>query len=53
MPITMPDRRTILVPVFLLAIYLAYFYHQLMAKPVFVRNDPHVPEILEAEHVHP
>jgi hypothetical protein len=43
----------ITVPVFLLAIYLAYFYHQLMAKPVFVRNDPHVPEILEAEHVHP
>jgi hypothetical protein len=43
----------ITVPVFLLSLYLAYYYHQLMAKPVFVRNDPHVPEILEAEHVHP
>jgi hypothetical protein len=42
----------ITVPVFLMAIYLAYFYHQLTVKPVFVRNDPHVPEILEAEHVH-
>jgi hypothetical protein len=42
----------ITVPIFLMAVFFAYFYTQLMARPVFVRNDPHVPEILEAEHVH-
>jgi hypothetical protein len=42
----------ITVPAFLLSLFLSYFYKQLMAKPIFVRNDPHVPEILEAEHVH-
>jgi hypothetical protein len=40
------------VPFFLLALWLSYYYTQLQRRPVFVTNDPHVPEILEAEHVH-
>jgi hypothetical protein len=42
----------ITVPLFLLSLFFAYYYKQLQLRPVFVRNDPHVPEILEAEHVH-
>jgi hypothetical protein len=42
----------LVVPVFLLALWLAYYFNQLKSRPVFVVNDPHTPEILEAEHVH-
>jgi hypothetical protein len=42
----------VVIPAFLLSVWFAYYFTQLKSRPVFVRNDPHVPEILEAEHVH-
>jgi hypothetical protein len=40
------------VPVAMTAIWVAYFCMQLKARPLVQTNDPHLAEILEAEHVH-
>jgi hypothetical protein len=40
------------VPVTVLAIWAAYYITQLMARPLVVVNDPHLEEMLEAEHAH-
>ncbi|MGA1984274.1 MAG: hypothetical protein ABSG84_17635 [Acidobacteriaceae bacterium] len=40
------------VPVTVLAIWAAYYMTQLMARPLVVVNDPHLEEMLEAEHAH-
>jgi hypothetical protein len=40
------------VPVAMIAIWVAYFCTQLKTRPLVQTNDPHVAEILEAEHVH-
>jgi len=42
----------ITVPVAVVALWMAYYLTQLMARPVVVLNDPHTAEILEAEHAH-
>jgi len=38
------------VPMTMLAIWAAYYMTQLMARPLVVVNDPHLEEMLEAEH---
>ena len=40
------------VPVAMIAIWVAYFCTQLKTRPLVQTNDPHLAEILEAEHVH-
>lgn len=40
------------VPVALVSFWIAYFCIQLKARPLVQTNDPHVAEILEAEHAH-
>jgi hypothetical protein len=40
------------VPVVMTAFWVAYFCMQLKARPLVQTNDPHLKEILEAEHVH-
>ena len=40
------------VPVTMLAIWAAYYMTQLMARPLVAVNDPHLEEMLEAEHAH-
>jgi len=40
------------VPVAVIALWMAYYLTQLMARPVVVLNDPHTAEILEMEHAH-
>jgi hypothetical protein len=40
------------VPVTVIALWMAYYMTQLMARPLVVTNDPHVEEILEPEHAH-
>ena len=40
------------VPVTVLAVWAAYYMTQLMARPLVVVNDPHLEEMLEAEHAH-
>ncbi|MGA3082755.1 MAG: hypothetical protein ABSD44_15495 [Terracidiphilus sp.] len=40
------------VPVAMTAVWVAYFCTQLKARPLVQTNDPHVAEILEAEHAH-
>ncbi|MGD0831301.1 MAG: hypothetical protein ABR907_10185 [Terracidiphilus sp.] len=40
------------VPVALVAFWVAYFCAQLKSRPLVQTNDPHIAEILEAEHVH-
>jgi hypothetical protein len=40
------------VPVTMLALWAAYYITQLMARPLVVVNDPHLEEMLEAEHAH-
>ena len=40
------------VPVAMVALWVAYFCTQLKARPLVQINDPHLAEILEAEHVH-
>jgi hypothetical protein len=40
------------VPVAMTAFWVAYFCAQLKARPLVQTNDPHLAEILEAEHVH-
>ena len=42
----------IAVPVALVAFWIAYFCTQLKSRPLVQTNDPHVGEILEAEHAH-
>ena len=39
-------------PVALVAFWLAYFFTKLKERPVLATNDPHLEEILEAEHAH-
>src|SRR5260370_25717515 len=40
------------VPVAVLAVWVAYYLTQLMARPLVNVNDPHLEEILEPEHAH-
>ena len=40
------------VPVALMSFWIAYFCMQLKTRPLVQTNDPHVAEILEAEHAH-
>ena len=40
------------VPVAMTAFWVAYFCMQLKARPLVQTNDPHLAEILEAEHAH-
>jgi hypothetical protein len=40
------------VPTAMVAFWVAYFCTQLKSRPLVQTNDPHVAEILEAEHVH-
>jgi hypothetical protein len=40
------------VPVAMVSVWIAYFCIQLKARPLVQTNDPHVAEILEAEHAH-
>ena len=40
------------VPVALVSFWIAYFCVQLKTRPLVQTNDPHVAEILEAEHAH-
>jgi hypothetical protein len=42
----------ITVPATVLALWAAYYFTQLMARPLVVVNDPHLEEILEPEHAH-
>ena len=42
----------IAVPVAMTAFWVAYFCARLKSRPLLQTNDPHVQEILEAEHVH-
>jgi hypothetical protein len=39
-------------PVALVSFWLAYFFTQLKKRPLIATNDPHLEEILEAEHAH-
>jgi hypothetical protein len=40
------------VPVAMTSFWIAYFCTQLKARPLVQTNDPHLAEILEAEHAH-
>jgi hypothetical protein len=40
------------VPVALVAFWLAYYFTQLTKRPLVATNDPHLAEILEPEHAH-
>ena len=40
------------VPVAVLSLWAAYYLTQLSARPLIVVNDPHLEEMLEAEHAH-
>ena len=40
------------VPVAMAAFWMAYYFTELMARPLVQTNDPHVAEILEPEHAH-
>ena len=40
------------VPATVIAVWLAYYFTQLMKRPLLALNDPHVEEILEPEHAH-
>jgi hypothetical protein len=40
------------VPVALIAFWMAYYFSQLKTRPLVATNDPHVAEILEPEHAH-
>ncbi len=40
------------VPVAVIALWMAYYFTQLMSRPLVNTNDPHLAEILEPEHAH-
>ncbi|MBS1802338.1 MAG: hypothetical protein JST28_03180 [Acidobacteria bacterium] len=42
----------IALPVAMASLWVAYYSHNLKARPLVQTNDPHVVEILEPEHVH-
>jgi hypothetical protein len=42
----------ITVPATLLSLWAAYYFTQLMARPLVAVNDPHLEEMLEPEHAH-
>jgi hypothetical protein len=42
----------ITVPIAVISFWMAYYIHQLMARPLVNVNDPHLEEILEPEHAH-
>ncbi len=42
----------ITVPITVLAVWAAYYLTVLMARPLMNVNDPHLEEMLEAEHAH-
>jgi hypothetical protein len=39
-------------PVALFSFWLVYYFQELMKRPVIATNDPHLAEILEAQHAH-
>lgn len=39
-------------PIALFSFWLVYYFQQLMKRPVIATNDPHLAEILEAQHAH-
>jgi hypothetical protein len=42
----------ITVPLAVLALWAAAYFHQLMSRPLVNINDPHLEEMLEPEHAH-
>ena len=40
------------VPVAVLAVWAAYYFHQMALRPLVNTNDPHLEEMLEPEHAH-
>ena len=42
----------ITVPLAMMSLWAAYYFTQLMARPLVSLNDPHLEEILEPEHGH-
>ena len=42
----------ITVPLAVMSLWAAYYFTQLMARPLVAINDPHLEEILEPEHAH-
>ncbi len=42
----------ITVPLAVLALWAAYYFHQLASRPLVNVNDPHLEEMLEPEHAH-
>jgi len=40
------------VPVSIIALWIAYYLHNLMQRPMINVNDPHTEELLEPEHAH-
>jgi len=40
------------VPLSVMALWAAYYFHQLMQRPLVNVNDPHLEEMLEPEHAH-
>ncbi len=40
------------VPVAMIAFWMAYYFSQLGTRPLMATNDPHLVELLEAEHAH-
>ena len=40
------------VPLAVIAAWAAYYFHQLMQRPLVNVNDPHLEEMLEPEHAH-
>jgi hypothetical protein len=40
------------VPLAVLSLWAAFYFHQLMSRPLVNVNDPHLAEILEPEHAH-
>ncbi|CAN5571351.1 hypothetical protein BH10ACI4_BH10ACI4_13770 [soil metagenome] len=42
----------ITVPIAVIGVWAAYYFTQLMARPLINVNDPHLEEILEPEHAH-
>ena len=40
------------VPVAAMSLWAAYYFHQLMSRPLVNINDPHLEEMLEPEHAH-
>ncbi len=40
------------VPVVVISLWMWFYFGQLLKRPLIQTNDPHLEEILEAEHAH-